>query len=221
MSAVQNRRPALELVPQPDTAGDDTMWSINDPAATTDPAIEQPEPWATETVLDQWAPEHQLIGALMWLTADQARPILELVPDTAIWQPIRQWAYEIIRALVDEGRDPNPVVVLAAARQRPWSLGQHADQPPTPNRHHRLAVYLAAAYTQVISPAAAAGDYAREVLEEAYRRAFRDNGIRMQHLGESSAERELLTDQFAAIRDELADLWRRTEAAAKPGWWQP
>jgi hypothetical protein len=73
----------------------------------------------------------------------------------------------------------------------------------------------------VISPAAAAGDYAREVLEEAYRHAFRDNGIRMQHLGESSAERELLTDQFAAIRDELADLWRRTEAAAKPGWWQP
>ena len=43
MSAVQNRRPALELVPQPDTAGDDTEWSINDPAVTTDPAIEQPE----------------------------------------------------------------------------------------------------------------------------------------------------------------------------------
>ena len=115
MSAVQNRRPALELVPQPDTAGDDTEWSINDPAVTTDPAIEQPESWATQSVLDQWAPEHQLIGALMWLTADQARPILELVPDTAIWQPLRQWTYEIIRALVDEGRDPNPVVVLAAA----------------------------------------------------------------------------------------------------------
>ena len=221
MSAVRNRRWPLELVPQPDTTADDTEWSINDPAATTDPAIEQPEPWATETVLDQWAPEHQLIGALMWLTADQARPILELVPDTAIWQPLRQWTYEIIRALVEDGRDPNPVVVLAAARQRSWSLAQHGGQPPTPYRHHRLAVYLAAAYTPVLSPTAAAGDYAREVLDEAYRRAFRDNGIRMQHLGESSAERELLTDQFAAIRDELADLWRRTEAAAKPGWWQP
>ena len=54
----------------------------------------------------------------MWLTADQARPILELVPDTAIWQPMRQWAYETIRALVADGRDPNPVVVLGAARQR-------------------------------------------------------------------------------------------------------
>ena len=40
-----------------------------------------------------------------------------------------------------------------------------------------------AAYTQVLSPSAAAGDYAREVLDEAYRRAFRDNGIRMQQLG--------------------------------------
>ena len=152
MSAVQNRRPALELVPQPDTAGDDTVWSINDPAVTTDPAIEQAEPWATETVLDQWAPEHQLIGALMWLTAEQARPILELVPDTAIWQPMRQWTYEIIRALVADGRDPNPVVVLAAARQRSWSQSAGADQPPTAVRHHRLAVYLAAAYAQVLSP---------------------------------------------------------------------
>jgi len=84
-----------------------------------------------------------------------------------------------------------------------------------------LAVYLAAAYTQVLSPSAAAGDYAREVLDEAYRRAFRDNGIRMQQLGGCGAERELITERFAAIRDELADLWRRTEAAATPGWWRP
>ena len=69
MSAVQNRRPALELVPQPDTAGDDTVWSINDPAVTTDPAIDQPESWVTQSVLNQWAPEHQLIGALMCATA--------------------------------------------------------------------------------------------------------------------------------------------------------
>jgi hypothetical protein len=31
---------------------------------------------------------------------------------------------------------------------------------------------------------------------------------------------QVITDQFAAIRDELADLWRRAEAAAKPGWWR-
>lgn len=222
MSAPAPRRTALELVPDGGGQAEpvDTEWLTGDPAAINDPAVEEPESWQAETVLHQWAPEHQLIGALMWLTADQARPILELVPNTAICQPLRQWAYEIMRALVDEGRAPNPVAVLAAARQRRWSLAQHPGQPPTPHRHHRLTVYLASAYTQVLSPAAAAGDYARDVLDEAYRRSFRTNGIRMQQLGGCGAERELITEQFAAIRDELADLWRRAEAATKPGWWR-
>jgi hypothetical protein len=210
------RTPPLQLVPEPD----DTEWLTAEASANGDPAAAESEPWEATAVLNQWAPEHQLIGAMMWLTADRARPILELVPDTAIWQPMRQWVYETIRALVADGRDPHPVVVLAAARQRSWSQSGGADQPPTAVRHHRLAVYLAAAYTQVLSPLAAAGDYAREVLDEAYRRAFRDNGIRMQQLAEC-AERELITERFAAIRDELADLWRRAETAAKPWWWQP
>ena len=206
----------MQLVPEPD----DTEWLTAEAPAIGDPAAAESESWEATAVLNQWAPEHQLIGAMMWLTADQARPILELVPDTAIWQPMRQWTYETIRALVADGRDPNPVVVLAAARQRSWSQSGGADQPPTAVRHHRLAVYLSAAYTQVLSPSAAAADYAREVLDEAYRRAFRDNGIRMQQLAGCGAERELITERFAALRDELADLWRRAEAAAKPGWWQ-
>jgi replicative DNA helicase len=217
MTASPAPRTALQLVPEPD----DTEWLTADASAIGDPAAAESESWEATAVLNQWAAEHQLIGAMMWLTADQARPILELVPNTAIGQPMRQWVYETIRALVADGRDPNPVVVLAAARQRSWSRSGGADQPPTAVRHHRLAVYLAAAYTQVLSPSAAAGDYAREVLDEAYRRAFRDNGIRMQQLGGCGAERELITERFAALRDELADLWRRAEAAAKPGWWRP
>jgi replicative DNA helicase len=176
MTASPAPRTALQLVPEPD----DTEWLTAEASAFGDPAAAESESWEATAVLNQWAAEHQLIGAMMWLTADQARPILELVPDTAIGQPMRQWVYETIRALVADGRDPNPVVVLAAARQRSWSQSGGADQPPTAVRHHRLAVYLAAAYTQVLSPSAAAGDYAREVLDEAYRRAFRDNGIRMQ-----------------------------------------
>ena len=78
-----------------------------------------------------------------------------------------------------------------------------------------LALYLFDAYQQAIAPQTAAGDYAREVLEEAYRRGFTQAGIRMQQLGECGAEREELTTQFIAIRDELADLRRRAEAAAK------
>lgn len=117
MTASPAPRTPLQLVPEPD----DTEWLTAEASAIGDPAAAESESWEATAVLNQWAPEHQLIGAMMWLTADQARPILELVPDTAIWQPMRQWTYEIIRALVADGRDPNPVVVLAAARQRSWS----------------------------------------------------------------------------------------------------
>ena len=103
----------------------------------------------------------------------------------------------------------------------PGSHTEGADAAPSPARQHKLAVYLFDAYQQVIAPKAAAGDYAREVLEEAYRRGFTQAGIRMQQLGECGAEPEALTTQFITIRDELADLRRRAEAAAKPGWWQP
>jgi hypothetical protein len=43
----------------------------------------------------------------------------------------------------------------------------------------------------------------------------------MQQLASSGADREDLTTQFAAIRDELADLWRRTEAVTKVEVLQP
>ncbi|WP_333890841.1 hypothetical protein [Mycolicibacterium gadium] len=214
MTAPQ-RRPALELVPDAK------------PTDEADPAIadvEAPETWQAETVLAQWEPEHQLLGALMWMTAAQAKPVLDLVPDTAIWRPTSRWAYQIIRGLVDEGRDPDPVIVLATAKHQPCDEGTvcaYARRPPTPGRHHKLAVYLFDVYQQVIAPKTAAGDYAREVLEQAYRRGFTQAGIRMQQLGECGAEPEALTTQFITIRDELADLRRRAEAAAKPGWWQP
>ena len=53
-----------------------------------------------------------------------------------------------------------------------------------------------------------ADTYAREVHDEAYRRGFWEQGIRMQQLAEQGGERGGLTTEFAAIRDELVDLWR-------------
>ena len=119
MSAPQ-RRPALELVPDTAPADDTTTAAVVD--------VEAPETWQAETVLAQWEPEHQLIGALMWLTAAQAKPIIELIPDTAIWRPTIRWAYQIIRSLAEAGTDPNPVVVLAAAKQRPCSEAVHPEE---------------------------------------------------------------------------------------------
>ena len=70
------------------------------------------------------------------------------------------------------------------------------------------------AYSQAVAPRDCAHRYAREVLDEAYRRAFRTGGQRMQDLAEAGADRDDLTTQFTAIRDELADLWKRAETAA-------
>ena len=109
----------------------------------------------------------------------------------------------------------------AAATQPPSEQAAPRAAPPTPAAAPQTRRVPGDAYQQVIAPKAAAGDYAREVLEEAYRRGFTQAGIRMQQLGECGAEPEALTTQFITIRDELADLRRRAEAAAKPGWWQP
>lgn len=78
MTAAHNR--ALQVVPDPRESpdADDAQW-IDRPSA--------------ETIAAQWEPEFQLVGALLWHTAAQAKPILAAVPDAAIWRPITRWAY--------------------------------------------------------------------------------------------------------------------------------
>ncbi|WP_018604291.1 hypothetical protein [Mycobacterium sp. 155] len=180
--------------------------------AETEPSID-PQ-WQADRVIEQWAPEHQYVGALMWLAAEHATPLLELVPDTAIWRPLTQWAYQLIRALVEDGNDPNPVLILAEAKHRPPSNALDPGHDPTEHRIRQLSLYLFDAYSQAVAPRDCAHRYAREVLDEAYRRAFRTGGQRMQDLAEAGADRDDLTTQFTAIRDELADLWKRAETAA-------
>lgn len=200
----------------------DTLTALQRGAGPADPTEHDTDvvDWRAETIATQWEPESQLVGALMWLPAACVRRILELVPDTAIWRPMNRWAYELIRSLVDDARDPDPVTVLARGKTQPAADALQPDQPPTPERHKRLALHLADLYTNTVT-AAAAASYARDVLDEAYRRAFREQGIRMQQLGETATDRGDLTEQFTQIRDELAELWRRCEAAAKPGWDTP
>jgi replicative DNA helicase len=183
----------------------------------TDTLAETPEEadaFLAESVVRQWQPEHQFIGALLYLTVDEARPLLDLVPDTAISKPVARWTYELIRLLVDAGEKPDPVSVLAAGKRHSARHARYPEQPPTDARLKSLALYLVDAYTQNIS-AALASSLARQVLDDAYRRAFGTLGQRMQQLAETDIERGELTEQFGLIREELADLWRRGEAAAK------
>lgn len=132
----------------------------------------------------------------------------------------RHITYEIIRCVVDAGRDPDPVTVLAFGRERCAREALSAGQAPSPGQHHRLAVHLCELYTHTVS-AAVADNHARAVLDEAYRRAMGDYGVRLQQLADSGVARTELTDLFTAMREDLADLWRRAEAAAEPGWDTP
>lgn len=164
-----------------------------------------------------WNPEHQLVGSLMWLPSDTVRRIAAVVPAAAIERPTTRWAYELITALAENGQKPDPVVVLATAKHQPCSIAADPSLPPTAHRHHQLSVYLARAYTETVC-ADNAGSYAREVLEDAYRRTFIAAGQRMQAIGESDSDRAELTEHFARVREELLDWWRRAETAAQPGW---
>jgi replicative DNA helicase len=192
-----NRRP-LEAVPDEETRR-------NSDAQTELNSLDGDDNWRAETVIKQWAPEHQLIGALMHLPAPQAKPILEEVPDTAIWRPITRWAYELIRGLADAGRDPNPVLVLRAAKTQPAADTLRPKEPVTPSRYHELALYLADAYTQVVDLRGARG-YAREVLDDACRRALREHGIRMSELAESGAETAVVCKEALELA-RLAKQW--------------
>lgn len=143
--------------------------------------------WRAEAIAKQWAPEHQLIGALMHLPVKQVQPILDAVPDTAIWRPITRWSYELIRALAAAGSDPDPVLVLRRATVQSAADALDLSQSPSARRQHDLAVYLASAYTQVVDPHSARS-YAQEVLDDAYRRQLRQHGARIAHMAESGAE---------------------------------
>jgi replicative DNA helicase len=179
------------------------------------PPEPDPRRAAIETPLPQWDCEQQLVGALLHLSATQAAPILQLVPDDTIWRPENRWAYELIGHLVADGRDPDPVLVLATARHSAPADAAHRGRPVSGRRHHQFAVHLADLYTRTITPAAVQ-QYAREVLDEAYRRAIAFHGQRMQELAERGLSREDLTDYLTAMRAHLADLWRRGEAARGP-----
>ncbi|BBZ15353.1 hypothetical protein [Mycobacterium branderi] len=213
------RPPALQVI-----ADTETMRSADEsPSRGNTDAADGIGDLRAQTVITQWDPEHQLVGALMHLSAVEAQPIVELVPATAIRRPMTRWAYEIISALAIQGRNPDPVIVLRTAEhQSPADDSTESalstEKYATKNRawrHHQLAIYLAEAYTEVITPTNAHA-YAGEVLDTAYRRAFSNYGMRMQQLAQCGAERADLTEQFSIIRDDLAELWQRAEAAATP-----
>ena len=91
MTAARNR--ALQVVPDP-----------HESPTGTDAHPEWSDQPGAETLAAQWEPEYQLVGALLWHTATQARPILNVVPDEAIWRPMTRWAYVMYSRTVFDSR---------------------------------------------------------------------------------------------------------------------
>ena len=170
-----------------------------------------------DTVAQRFNPEAQFVGALLWLAADRARPILGLVQDRDIEHPLTRWALELIRTLVDAGQDPNPVLVIRTAEKQPAAdyAAYYETREWTPggqgSRYHQLTLHIADAYDHVIGYDTAVLTYAREVLDDAYRRAIRVHGIRMQQMAEAMSDREDLTEYITELmRGDLRDIWLRT-----------
>jgi hypothetical protein len=166
-----------------------------------------------ETLAAHWEPQHQFVGALLCHRADTAGPLIDLVPDTAITEPLTRWTYELIRSLVADGRDPHPVAVLHRANEQPATQALRPDRPPTPRQYHRLAIHLANLYIQVLDPSAAT-DYARDVLDDAYRHAAHAGGQHLQHLAETRTDPDQLGAYLDTLRTDLSDLRARAAACA-------
>ncbi|OKH64786.1 hypothetical protein EB74_08630 [Mycobacterium sp. SWH-M5] len=181
-----------------------------------------PNTVAPETVPFMWDPEDQLIGALLHTRWQPASDIIEMVPATAIQHPVARWAYELITTIVtDHHTDPDPTLVLTLARSQPPAadadiIAELTTTAIRPNVLGDLGNYLANAYTNTHN-INQVREYARLVLDDAFRRAAGTWGARLQALADSHADREDITTAITEImRGELRDLWSRAERAAKP-----
>ena len=149
----------LRLVPDPDETGP-----------------EEPDLGYVPHLADEH--EQQLIGALMYLAADAAQDILNLVPDKAFHDTTGRWAYQLIRSIVGDGQDVDPVNILVAGRRRG---AEASPRTPTPHQQHQLALYLVDASTRT-STAGNPASCAQAVLDNASRRGHPAAAAAPHHL---------------------------------------
>ncbi|MEV8194252.1 DnaB-like helicase N-terminal domain-containing protein [Rhodococcus pyridinivorans] len=159
--------------------------------------------WPTEGERPQahtgWEPERCLVGAVLHLDVEQTRPLLDLVRDDDLADPLARIAWALIRELVSTGHPADPSTVTAQAQR----TGVHG----TPHNLDRFGYYLTTAFTAVPVPSNAP-EYARAVLDDSYRRGWRRFGERLvEHAG--TASRDDLEELAAAERTALLELRSR------------
>lgn len=152
------------------------------------------------------SPERSFIGTLMWLSPGELAPLLDLVKDDDILDPLLQVVLSVARSLVVEDRHPDPVTLVSRFVEENGTAQQHGftevvgdlyRYPPTPGHNAR--------------------EYARGALTSALRRAIRDLGYLAQH-AESEPLPTVLTE-YEKRTDRVRDLRHRLSAltAYNPG----
>jgi hypothetical protein len=136
------------------------------------------------------------------------------VPDDAITDPLTRWVYELIRTLTQSGRRPDPSAILYRAKSQSAARALRPGHPPTAREYHRLATHLASLFTQVHDSSAAA-DYARDVLDAAYRSAVRTAARQLQQLSEACADGADLVAKVNATCAALTDLGSSRSGSAR------
>ncbi len=150
--------------------------------------------------------ETALLGCLLHMTAETARPYLDQFVDEDLVDPRHRIVLEAIRNLVgsDPPVDPDPVVVLGELRRTGKDTSFLADQAAGVT-----LLNLAAAAPVVAST----GHYARIVLEHAWRRRVEEAGVRLQQLAGSSPLEDLAQHVLSELQAAVHEAQRRLPAA--------
>lgn len=164
---------------------------------------------------DRLHPETVLVGVLMYQPADHVTRLLQYVRDDDVEKLLPQTVLTVIRALASRGIDPDPMAVAAYLRDPTSVEVGPVEIDDFPNRQQRLVRYIVNAATDsvgITGPRSAA----RQVVEDAYRRAFAEIGTRIAQMAEAFADPEVLEETWRAGRDRLAAMWQRKRILSRP-----
>jgi hypothetical protein len=158
-------------------------------------------------------PETNLLGALMHRPAPAVAEVLELLHDEDMERPLAGAVLQVIRMLVDRGRAPDPVAVVAAVRNPDRRAG--VTEPGSvldefPGRFDTIARYVADCYTTGINADVWGTTY--QVVDDAYRRSFGAAGLRLNQMAEYPADTEDIEQVAAAAVVEWRGYWYRLRA---------
>lgn len=155
-------------------------------------------------------PEHNLVGTLLHEPASTVAGVLSLVEDDDIQAELPRLLLGLIRTIVREGRQPDPVTVAARARRLP------RDPNPYARSYDHLVIvrHIAEVYTNLGWPLYTYA-YAAQVVEDAYRRDFWTGCTRLAQMAEEHTDLSELETHAAAVIDRWRAMHHRHHLLAR------